>query len=115
MLMIVPCQLSATAAGVEEIGTKLSSDCYQLSQWMQGNKFKLNTDKTHFMVMGTAERLQLTDDLNVEMDGVILEESEERSEVLLGVIIQCDHKWSLQLEALTAKQKTRLTGLLKLK
>ena len=49
------------------------------------------------------------------MDGVILDESEERSEVLLGVIIQCDLKWSLQLEALTAKLKTRLTGLLKLK
>ena len=73
------------------IGTKLSSDCNQLSKWMDQNKFKLNADKTHFMVMGTAARLRGADQLDVVMDGVVLEESEEQHEVLLGVVIQSKH------------------------
>jgi hypothetical protein len=107
--------LGATAGQVAEIGAKLSSDCDQLSEWMHGNKFKLNADKTHFMIMGTAARLQIIEQLNVVMDEVVLEESVEKSEVLLGVVMQCDLKWSLQIEALTGKLKKRLAGLDKLK
>ena len=51
----------------------------------------------------------------VEMDGVILEESLDRSEVLLGVTMQCDLKWSHQIESLASKLKTSPTGLEKLK
>ena len=107
--------MGATGAQVAEISTKLSSDCDQLSNWMYGNKFKLNADKTHFLVMGTSERLRVTEQLSVEMDGVALKESVEKSEILLGVVIQSDLKWSLQLKALTDKLKKRLTGLEKLK
>ena len=46
---------------------------------MQGNKFKLNADKTYFMVKGTAERLQKVENLNVVMDIDVLQESEEQS------------------------------------
>ena len=43
---------------------------------MGANSFKLNADKTHFMVMGTSIRLQnMLEELVVEMDGVRLEES----------------------------------------
>ena len=73
-------------------------------------------DKTHIMVMGTSIRLQnMVEELVVEMDGVRLEESVEKSELLLGVNMQCDIKWSVQIVALTSKLKTRLTGLGKLK
>ena len=40
---------------------KLSIDCDRLSKWMESNRFKLNTDNTHFMIMGTAARFQLTE------------------------------------------------------
>ena len=53
---------------------------------MYGNTFKLNADKTHFLVMGTSERLRVTEQLSVEMDGVALKESVEKSEVLLGLL-----------------------------
>ena len=36
------------------------------------------------MVMGTAKRLQKVEELTVVMDGVVLEESVEKSELLLG-------------------------------
>ena len=65
---------------------------------MNRNKFKFNADKTHLMVMGTAKRLQMTGQLNVVMDGVV-------------VVI----KWSMQIKTLTEKLKKRLAGLEKLK
>ena len=49
------------------------------------------------------------------LDDVQLEESIEDSELLLGVNIQCDLKWSEQISSLESKLKTRLAGLEKLK
>ena len=83
---------------------------------MKGNKFKLNADKTHFLVMGTSARLQnMAEELVVVMDGVRLKESVGKCEVLLGVTMQSDLKWSIQIEELTGKLKKRLAGLEKLK
>ena len=63
--------MGATDKHVAEIGAKLNSDCGQLSSWMHANSFKLNADKTHFLVMGTAERLNnRVEDLVLVMDGV---------------------------------------------
>ena len=107
--------LGATAGDVADIGMKLTSDCSRLTQWMNGNKFKLNTSKTHLMVMGTAARLRNVNDLHVNMNGEILEKSEGHKELLLGVVVQCDLKWSLQIKNLVDKLKKRLTGLEKLK
>ena len=66
--------------------------------------------------MGTTARLaNMEQDLVVMMEGVRLAESPERCEELLGVTVQCDLKWSKQIENLTSKLRTRLTGLEKLK
>ena len=94
---------------------KLSIDCDRLSKWMESNRFKLNTDNTHFMIMGTAARLQLTENLKVSIDGAELSESLESKETLLGVIIETNLKWSCQVEKLSSKLKQRLTGLGNLK
>ena len=108
--------LGATAGKVEDISLKLSRDCENLSDWMHGNSFKLNADKTHFLAMGTSQRLKTLDgQLEVVMDGVLLEESKDKYEVLLGVTMQCDLKWSEQVEKLVGKLKTRLSGLHNLK
>ena len=53
--------------------------------------------------------------LQVVMDGVILEESEDKNKLLLGVTMQCDLKWSKQIKELTGKLKKRLAGLDKLR
>ena len=44
--------LGATAEDVDKIGEKLTSDCSILSDWMVGNRFKLNAGKTHFLTIG---------------------------------------------------------------
>ena len=51
----------------------------------------------------------------VVMDGLVIEESSEKSELLLGCTIQSDLKWHSQIENLLSKLKTRLAGLSKLK
>ena len=108
--------LSASARNVADIGAALSRDCEQLNLWMQSNRFKLNADKTHFMIVGTSARLQqLQEELVVTMDGTRLEKSVDKSEELLGIKIQCNLKWSNQIEVLKSKLSSRLAGLEKLK
>ena len=106
----------AAGKNVSEVGKKLSEDCDNLSDWMASNSFKLNAGKTHFLTMGTRARLAgLTEAMRVVMDGVVLEESSEKSEVLLGVKIQSNLEWSSQIEVLRIKLKKRLGGLANLK
>ena len=108
--------MGATASSIDEVGDKLSNDCSRLSNWMAGNRFKLNAGKTHLMTMGTAQRLQSLDSgLKVEMDGMILKHTEEASEVLLGVNMQCNLKWSEHITNLRTKLKKRWAGLNKLR
>ena len=96
--------LGATAEQIVDIGNKLSSDCGQLSDWMQANTFKLNADKTHFLVMGTSARLNnMEEELVVMMDGDRLEESKDKSAELLGVTMQCNLKWLLQIDTICTK------------
>ena len=107
-----------TVAGttVEDIGTQMTENCEIVSNWMLSNKLKLNADKTHLMTVGTSARLQLQDSqVVVEMDGCVLEESEERFETLLGCQIEPTLKWHKQVEELLKKLKKRLTALANLR
>ena len=105
----IDCYAGATGGDIPEIGSKLTSDCEQLCNWIHGNGLKLNADKTHFMTMGSSKRLQQLDvKLQVIMDEDILEESEkQRSEEIVGVVVQCDLKWSEQINKLVSKLKAR--------
>ena len=108
--------MGASDKTVADIGRKLSTDCTNLSTWMNCNKFKLNADKTHLLTVGTSERLQtITEGLEVYMDEVKLVETEGKVEMLLGIKMQSNLKWSEQIEYLSCKLKNRLNGLDKLK
>ena len=104
--------MTVTGKTVEEIGAKLTENCELVSSWMLGNKLKLNADKTHLMTMGTSARLRLQDsEVLVRMDGVVLEESEDKFETLLGCQIEPHLKWHRQIEELLKKLQKRLTAL----
>ena len=104
--------LGATGKSIEDIGNRLTEDCRSLSDWMACNKFKLNAEKTHFLVVGTSRRLgALNEQLEVVMDGVTLKESEDQVETLLGIKIKCDLEWTMQVKVLVDKLKKRLGGL----
>ena len=49
------------------------------------------------------------------MDNIVLEQSKKVSEVMLGVHIQNDLKWSCQIKSLSNKLKTRLAAIQKIK
>ena len=104
--------LTASGSSIYEIETKLTSDCSAVSNWMLQNKLKLNPDKTHATTLSTEHRLRhLASPLEVLMDGVILREDPNGSEVLLGCHIQANLKWDKQVSAVIDKLNTRLTGL----
>ena len=49
------------------------------------------------------------------MDGILLTESLDKSEALLGCQIQANRKWQKQVQVLLVKLRTRLVGLTKIK
>ena len=80
---------------------------------MSANRFKLNASKTLAILLGSAQRLVKMNNLDISMDGVILKETKESS--LLGIKVQNNLKWSIQIQSLGSKLKQRLSGLEKLK
>ena len=85
---------------------------------MKDNQLCLNADKTHILVTGTSRKLSninVHDDANVQLEGLRLQESEDKCENILGVIFQSDLKWNKQVLAVCAKLKQRLDGLSKIR
>ena len=100
----------------DEIGEMLTENCAKVSQWMTENKFNLNADKTHLLTVGTSQRVAgLPHPVQVQMDGLQLEEGSKKYEALLGVNIQHNLKWGRTVEGLATKLKKRLAGLNKLR
>ena len=107
--------LTESGPNVQEIESKLTENCRKVSIWMKENKLKLNAIKTHFLLVGTQERLRVTQQPHVIMDGVHLEENADKCESLLGVQVKANLKWSAQISKVSAKLKMRLVGLTMLK
>ena len=107
--------MTETGARIPEIETRLTENCRKVSRWMVENRFKLNANKTHFLLVGTQERLRITEQPAITMDGILLKENNEKCELLLGVKIQSNLKWNKQIAWLVGKLKTRVIGLHKLK
>ena len=61
--------MTVTAKSTDEIRVKLTENCELVSEWMLGNKLKLNADKTHLMTVGTSECLRSLDDKVNVRDG----------------------------------------------
>ena len=87
-------------------------NCDKIVNWMNSNQFKLNAGKTHLMTVGISERLaSLELKVEVTMDGVRLENSQEKSEFLLGCELQPNLKWSSQVEMLLKNLRSMLVAL----
>ena len=94
----------------------MEANCAAVTNWMEENRLKLNADKTHILTLGTDQRLSLPGNkVTVTMDGIVLEESEEQYETLLGCCIEPNLKWKVQILELQKKLKKRIAGLAHLK
>ena len=108
--------VTATGKTTAEINTLLESNCATVSNWMAENKLQLNAGKTHILTLGTKDRLRIPgNQVTVSMDGIILEESPDKCETLLGCVIDADLKWHGQVAELLKKLKKRLAGLAHIK
>ena len=104
--------ISVSGTTVEEISTNLTENCTTVSNWMKGNKLKLNADKTHLLTVGTEARLRIQDScVEVHMDGIKLTESEDRKEMLLGCYISSNLKWQKNVDYVMKKLQLRLTAI----
>ena len=89
--------LSSSDYTITSVSANLSRSCDKLSNWMCQNRFKLNSDKTHVLTLGTDKKLANPQNrVNVIMDGVQLKESDIGSKYLLGCQMQANMKWNIQ-------------------
>lgn len=95
------------------VSTDLTSNCNIVSDWMAGNQFVLNADKTHLMLMGTSLKLKNEPQLKVKMDN--LELIQTTSENVLGCYIDNNLKWKSQINYLCRKLTKRIACLSQLK
>ena len=93
----------------------MSADCTSVCDWMVENKLKINPEKTKIMTLCTETRQRsLCRPLEVNMNGVIIKEENNKPEVLLGCKIQSNLKWESQVLGVLGKLKSRLAGLKKI-
>ena len=104
--------LTVTGKTTEAIEKVLEGNCEVVSNWMIENQFKLNADKTHIMTLGTQQRLSLPGNkVSIAMDGLVLKDSADKSETLLGIEVDSNLKWHSQIAKLVTKLRSRLAGL----
>ena len=108
--------LTVADDNIEDLGEKMTRNCEIVTDWMQGNRLKLNANKTHLLTVGTTERLRKQQSsVVVRMDGFVLKESEDKVETLLGIQVEPGLKWHKQVQVLQDKLKKRLAGLTNLR
>ena len=114
--MIVDSTLSISRNTPDALTEKLSSSYRKVSDYMTSNELKLNDDKTHLLLMTTAQkRKHLTQELRIITTNEVIQASS--SEKLLGVTIHENLKWTEYIlndeKSLTAQLSLRLNGLKK--
>jgi len=73
------------------IEERLTRNCDHVSVWMRRNRLKLNTDKIHFLTIGTSNRIgALTSQINVKIDGQNIVENDDKCEKTVG------HKYAIK-------------------
>ena len=108
--------LSISRNTPDALTEKLSSSYRKVSDYMTSNELKLNDDKTHLLLMTTAQkRKHLTQELRIITTNEVIQASS--SEKLLGVTIHENLKWTEYIlndeKSLTAQLSLRLNGLKK--
>ena len=109
--------LSCVKSSVPDINLELNGDCTVVSDWMRGHHLCLNADKSGLLVAGTSQKIHYvcrTQKVSILMDGLQLNESEEKSEKILGVHLQSNLKWTKQCQEVQLRLKSRLSGLRKI-
>ena len=85
--------------------SKIQEDLDRISVWLAKNKLSLNIDKTHFMILGTQQRIKAHDNginpISLKFNGSAL--SRVRSAKCLGVIIDENLLWHEHVDFLCKK------------
>jgi hypothetical protein len=95
---------SSSLIHVEEA---LNSELENIHHWLLSNKLTLNVEKTEYMIIGTFQRFRtfqrnnLSQDINVSIDGKVLKEVETKK--TLGVLVDEYLCWDKQIDNIRKK------------
>ena len=109
--------LSCVKGSVRDINLELNADCTVVSDWMRGHHLCLNADKSGLLVAGTSQKIHhvcRTQKVSIPMDGLQLNESEEKSEKILEVNLQSNLIWNKHYQEVQLRLKSRPSGLRKI-
>ena len=111
------CFADDSTLSIDALTEKLSSSYKQVSEYMTSSELKLNDDKTHLLLMTTAQkRKKLFQEPQIIASNDIIQVS--RSEKLLGITIHENMKWAEYIlhdeKSLTTQLSLRLNGLKKI-
>jgi len=100
--------LYLSSKDVNDIVNKVNHDLENVSNWLAKNKLSLNVDKTHFMLIGTSQKLATVHDnnLNVNIKGNRIQRAYHCKH--LGIEVDEKLLWKNQIEQV---RKKVLTGL----
>jgi hypothetical protein len=80
----------------------LNSELENINHWLLSNKLTLNVEKTEYMIIGTRQRLNnLSQDINVSIDGKVLKEVETKN--TLCVLVDEQLCWDKQIDNISKK------------
>ena len=89
--------LSCTGTTSTEIESKLNSDLFHVSKWLEANKLTLNTKKTEFMLIASKRKLNHSSaDLQILINGSTIKQVKHKK--TLGIIIDNELKWTEHIE-----------------
>ena len=90
--------------------SEFSDQCYQkVSKYMASNKLKLNSSKTHFMILRSSEKVGGTHGLQLNTGNEFIQPSS--SQKLLGAHISQNLKWDQHIGSVVSILTTRLNAL----
>ena len=101
-----------------EINQKLGTKYEKISEYMNSNRLKLNSGKTHLMVMMTDQMKRYRQNFGVKLDTITKIIKPTENEKMLGGIISSNLKWTEHIlnnkESLVKSLTKRLNGLQKI-
>lgn len=90
-----------SAENNEQVSRLLQQELMLVSEWVMGNRLKLNVSKTKCMVLGSKHALRTDQKLCLHLQGAAVEQVKEAK--LLGVTIDETLSWSTHINNIVAK------------
>ena len=92
---------SPDGPGLLELKARLQQTISELQSWFGANSLKMNERKTHFMLVGTKQKLMKAADFHLEISGAVVHASKNIK--ILGVTVDSELSWNDHVSSVVRK------------